>query len=83
MFLERASFAQALELLLRMNKLDKKILNSKTMILFPKTREKQKQFEDQIIQTFFLSHIEAEEAVNLLRTMLQVRKVYVQKDLNA
>ncbi len=83
LFLEQASFAQALELLLRMNKLDKKILNSKTIILFPKTREKQKQFEDQIIQTFFLSHIEAEEAVNLLRTMLQVRKVYVQKDLNA
>ncbi|MCK5826797.1 MAG: STN domain-containing protein, partial [Desulfuromusa sp.] len=38
LFLEQATFAQALELLLRMNKLDKKILNSKTIILFPKTR---------------------------------------------
>ncbi|MEA3545250.1 MAG: secretin N-terminal domain-containing protein [Thermodesulfobacteriota bacterium] len=83
LFLEQATFAQSLELLLRMNNLDKKILNSKTIILFPKTRDKQKQFEDQIIQTFYLSHIDAKKAVNMLRTMLQVRKIYVQEDLNA
>jgi general secretion pathway protein D len=83
LFLEQATFAQALELLLRMNKLDKKILNKKTIILFPKTRSKQKQFEDQIIQTFYLSHIDAKKAVSMLRTMLEVRKIYVQEDLNA
>ncbi len=83
LFLERATFAQALELLLRMNKLDKKILNSKTIILFPKTRDKQKQFEDQLIHTFYLSNIDAKKAVNLLRTMLQVRKIYVHEELNA
>ena len=44
LFLENATFAQALELLLRMNKLDKKILNSKTIILFPQTRDKQKSY---------------------------------------
>ncbi len=83
LFLEQATFAQALELLLRMNKLDTKILNSKTIILYPKTRDKQKQFEDQIIQTFYLSNIDAKKAVNLLRTMLQVRKIYVHEELNA
>ena len=83
LFLEQATFAQALELLLQMNKLDKKILNTKTIILFPKTRDKQKQFEDQIIQTFYLSSIDAKKAVNLLRTMLQVRKIYVHEELNA
>lgn len=83
LFLEQATFAQALELLLRMNKLDKKVLNSKTIILFPKTRDKQKQFEDQVIQTFYLSHIDAKKAVNMLRSMLQVRKIYVQDELNA
>ena len=83
LFLEQATFAQSLELLLRMNKLDKKILNSKTIILYPKTRDKQKQFKDQVIQTFYLSHFDAKKAVNMLRTMLQVRKIYVQEDLNA
>ncbi len=81
--LEQATFAQALELMLRMNRLDKKILNSKTIILYPKTREKQKEFEDHIIQSFYLSHIDAKKAVNLLRTMLQIRRIYVHEERNA
>lgn len=81
--LENATFAQSLELLLRLNKLDKKILNAKTIILYPKTTDKQKQFEDQLIQTFYLSNIDAKKAVNLLRTMLQLKKIYVHEELNA
>jgi len=83
LFLEQATFSQALELLLRMNKLDKKILNSKTIILYPKTRDKQKQFDDQVIQTFYLSHMDAKKTVNMLRTMLKVRKIFVNEELNA
>ncbi len=60
-YLEQATFAQSLELLLRMNKLDKKVLNSKTIILYPKTRDKTKQFEDQVIQTFYLSSLDAKK----------------------
>jgi general secretion pathway protein D len=83
LYLENATFAQALELMLSMNKLDKKVLNKKTLILFPKNKDKQKQFEDQVIQTFYLSNIDAKKAVNLLRTILQLRKVYVHEELNA
>ncbi len=81
--LEKASFSQAMELILQMNGLDKKVLNSKTIIIYPQTREKSKQYDDQIIQTFFLSHIDAKKAVNLLRTMLQLRKIYVHEERNA
>jgi general secretion pathway protein D len=81
--LEDASFAQALELLLNMNKLGKKVLNPKTIIIYPKTKDKEKQYEDQLIQTFYLSNIDAKKAVNLLRTMLQLRKIYVHEELNA
>jgi general secretion pathway protein D len=82
-YLEDATFAQALQLLLNMQNLEKKVLNAKTIIIYPKTKEKEKQFEDQIIQTFYLSNIDAKKAVNLLRTMLQLRKVYVHEELNA
>jgi len=82
-FLEKASFAQAMQLVLQMNGLEKKILNSKTIIVYPSSRDKDKQYGDQIIQTFYLSHIDAKKAVNLLRTMLQLRKVYVHEERNA
>ncbi len=81
--LEKASFAQAMELIMQMNGLSKKVLNSKTIIIYPESREKAKQYEDQLIQTFYLSHIDAKKAVNLLRTMLQLRKIYVHEERNA
>lgn len=83
LFQEKATFAQAMELILQMNGLQKKVLNSKTIIIYPQTREKEKQYDDQVIQTFFLSNIDAKKAVNLLRTMLQLRKVYVHEERNA
>jgi general secretion pathway protein D len=81
--LEKASFTQAMELILQMNGLSKKVLNGKTIIIYPQTREKEKQYGDQIIQTFYLSHIDAKKAVNLLRTMLQLRKIFVHEERNA
>lgn len=82
-YLEEATFAQALELLMKMNGLDKKVLNPKTILLYAKTKDKEKQYQDQIIQTFYLSNIDAKKAVNLLRTMLQLRKIFVHEELNA
>ena len=82
-YLENATFQQALDILTNMNKLGKKVLNESTIIIFPKSPEKSKQYEDLVVKTFYLSTLDAKKAVNLLRTMLQVRKVYVNEELNA
>lgn len=81
--ISEVSFPQALELILQMNKLGKKILNSRTIVIYSRSKDGDKQFTDHLIQTFYLSNIDAKKAVNLLRTMLQLRKVYVHEELNA
>lgn len=81
--LAEVSFPQALELILQMNKLGKKVLNPRTIVIYSRSKDGDKQFTDNLIQTFYLSNIDAKKAVNLLRTMLQLRKVYVHEELNA
>ncbi len=66
-----------------MYKLNKKVLNESTIIIYPKTPDKEKQYEDLVVQTFYLDKLDAKKAVNLIRTMLQVKKIYVNEDLNA
>lgn len=83
LMLKKASFAQVLDLLLKLNGLGKRVLNSQTILVYPKTPDKEKQYEDRVIQVFYLSNIEAKNAVNMLRTMLQARKIYVHEELNA
>ena len=81
--LEKGTFAQALELILQMGGVEKKVLNSKTILVYPSSKDKLKQYQDQVIQTFYLSHIDAKKAINMLRTMLQLRKIYVHEERNA
>jgi general secretion pathway protein D len=82
-FLENATFQQALEILTGMNKLGKKVLNESTIIVYPKTPEKNKQYEELMVQTFQLNKLDAKKAVNLVRTMLPAKKIYVNEDMNA
>ena len=82
-YLENATFQQAIDILTNINKLGKKVLNESTIIVYPKTPEKAKQYEELMVQTFYLNKLEAKKAVNLIRTMLQVKKIYVNEELNA
>lgn len=82
-FLQDATFEQAMELLLMTNKLFAKVVTESTVIIVPKNPAKMKQYQDLVIHTFYLSHIEAKKAVNLLRALLQLKQVHVNEELNA
>lgn len=82
-YLENASFQQALDLMTNMFKLGRKIANESTVIIYPKTPDKVKQYEDMQLRTFHLNYMDAKKAVNLIRTMIQVRKIYVNEDSNS
>ncbi|NVN99217.1 MAG: type II secretion system protein [Geobacteraceae bacterium] len=81
-YLENATFQQSLDIICGMHKLSKKVLNESTVIVYPKTPDKTKQYEDLYVQTFFLNKLDAKKAVNLIRTMLQVKKIYVNEEMN-
>ncbi|GAB7027275.1 secretin N-terminal domain-containing protein [Geotalea toluenoxydans] len=82
-YLENATFQQALDIICGVNKLGKKVLNENTIIIYTKSPEKTKQYEELIVQTFYLNKLDAKKAVNLIRTMLQVKKIYVNEEMNA
>ncbi|MBV5338683.1 MAG: type II secretion system protein [Deltaproteobacteria bacterium] len=82
-FLENASFQQALDLLTNMNKLGTKNLNETAVLVYMNTPEKSKQYDDMQLRTFHLNYMDAKKAINLIRTMIQVRKIYVNEDSNS
>ena len=82
-FLENATFQQALDLLTNMNKLSTKTLNETTMLVYLNSPDKSKQYDDMTLRTFHLNYMDAKKAINLIRTMVQVRKAYVNEDSNS
>ncbi len=82
-YLENGTFYQALDVITELNKLGKKILNESNVIIYTKNPEKNKQYEELFLQTFYLNKIDAKKAINLLRTMMQIKKIYVNEEMNA
>lgn len=82
-YLENATFQQALDLLSAMNKLSTKNLNESTVLVYLNSPEKSKQYEDMVLRTFHLNYMDAKKAINLIRTMVQVRKAYVNEESNS
>jgi general secretion pathway protein D len=82
-FVKDVSFQYALNLLLSTNKLFMKKISADTIIIVPKTKPKMDQYQDLIMKTFYLNNARAKDAVNLLRSMLDTRKVYVNEVLNS
>lgn len=80
--LTNANFEQALELLTSMNRLGFKVLNEWTILLYPRTPEKVKQYEELVVRTFQLRYLDAKKAINLIRNLLQVKKLQLNEEGN-
>lgn len=82
-FVKDVSFQHALNLLLSTNKMFMKKISADTIIIVPKTKAKLDQYQDLVMKTFYLNIAKAKDMVNLLRSMLDTRKVYVNEALNS
>lgn len=81
--LEKATFYQAVDLIASMYKLAHKPLNENTVLVYPLSSDKIKQYQELQLRTFYLNHLDAKKAANLVRSMLQVKRLYINEDANA
>src|SRR5207247_1162373 len=82
-FINDTPFEQALNLILSLNALAARRIGPDTLLILPNTKPKQDQYQDLMIRTFYLSTAKAKDLVNLVRTMLESKRVYVNEPINA
>ncbi len=83
MFMTDVSFDRFIDVLLRSNDLNAVLVNEKTMIIYPDTPQKAKEYEDLQIKTFYLSNLEAKQAVGLLSKILKSKDIIANENINA
>ncbi|MBR8344139.1 secretin N-terminal domain-containing protein [Burkholderia ambifaria] len=83
LFAERTTAEDAINLLLRTNQLEKKVLDRHTLLVYPSQPEKARNYTEFAIRTFFLSHADAKSVMAALRQMIKPKDVYVDERVNA
>ena len=81
-FTKDTPFDEALNLILTTNQLFAKRVGPDRLLVIPDTKQKREQYEDLQIRTFYLSNSKAKDMANLLRTILETKRVYVNEPIN-
>jgi general secretion pathway protein D len=82
-FVKDTTFDDALNLILKTQNLFIRRVAPDTILVVPKSKQKMDQYQDLMIRTFYISNGKAKDLVNLLRTMLESKRVYVNEEVNA
>ena len=74
--------ANAIQFILTPHHLDRKIINANTVLVYPKTPDKLANYQDKVVKSFYLANADPKATLNLLKTVLKTRDVYVDERLN-
>lgn len=75
LFVKNVSLEDAIDLLAQTNQLQKKVLNEKSVILYPNTVLKLREYQDLVIRSFYLEYADPKTVSGLLKSMLGVKQV--------
>jgi general secretion pathway protein D len=80
--LRQAKVEDALDLIVSSNQLAKKVLDSRTIVIYPNTPDKQREYQEQVVRVFYLASAEAKGAATFLKQMLKIRDPFVDERVN-
>jgi general secretion pathway protein D len=81
-FLRGAVVEDAIDLILQTCQLQKKVLNSNTVLIYPNTPEKIKDYQELVMRAFYLQNTDVKQVQNTLKTLLKAKDLVVDEKLN-
>jgi general secretion pathway protein D len=82
LFLKNSNIENAVYFTLLANQLEQQILNENTIMIFPNTPAKQKDYQEIVVKSFFLANTEAKSMANTIKTILKTRDIAIDEKLN-
>lgn len=72
----------AIKLILVTSQLERKILNDNTLLIYPNTPAKAKEYQELVVRSFYIANVDVKQMMNLIRTVVKTRDVYIDEKLN-
>ncbi len=81
-FVRDTSLDDVVKLILMTNQLERKLLNEKTVLIYPNTPAKQKEYKELVVRSFYLANADVKQALNLVKGMVKTPDVFIDEKLN-
>lgn len=81
-FLKNSTIESAVHFTLLTNQLEQQVLDNNTILIYPNTPGKIKDYQEMVVKTFFIANAEAKTVANTLKAILKSRDIVVDEKLN-
>ncbi|AOF83731.1 bacterial type II and III secretion system family protein [Methyloversatilis sp. RAC08] len=82
LFVRNTTVAEVLRLILITNQLERSVLSDNTVLIYPNTAAKQREYKEMVTRTFFLVNAEAKQVQNLIKTVVKTKDIYIDERIN-
>ena len=82
-FVQDVPIEQAIDLVLGQNQLSRQVLSDNMVLIYPNTTAKQKDYQDQIVKTFYLNTAAPKDVESLIKTVLDAKTLVINERANA
>ncbi len=76
--LDGVTLEQALQQIMAVNQLSYKVTSDRSVLVFPDNAQKHAQYDEQVVQTFYVSHADVTELTQLLSSLIRLPSMAVQ-----
>lgn len=81
-FLRNVTMDEAMRVILNTQQLDRKLLNDTSVLIFPNTSAKQREHQELITRTLYLTNADVKQVQAMVRTIAKVRDIHIDERLN-
>lgn len=81
-FLRNVTMDEAMRVILGTQQLDRKMLNETSVLVFPNTAAKQREHQELITRTLYLTNADVKQVQAMVRTIAKVRDIHIDERLN-
>jgi len=81
-YLRNVTLDEAMRVILSTQQLDRKLLNDSSVLIFPNTAAKQREHQELITRTFYLTNADVKQVQAMVRTIAKVRDIHIDERLN-
>jgi general secretion pathway protein D len=81
-FARQVSVEDAIDLILLPNQLEKKVLSENSVLVYPGTPQKLREYQDLVMKSFYLENADVKQTLNMIKTMLKTKDVFIDEKIN-
>lgn len=81
-FVRNTKIEEAMHVILVTNQLSQKVLSENTILIYPDTSAKNREYQELVVRNFYLANVDVKQMVNVIKTIVKTQDITSDEKLN-